>query len=135
MALYPAGKVPQYRLYYEIKKRVGLRPILALLKSLLALIRLRRRLKPSGRLYPFLLKVYKLQVGLWLISLGLHILWPRKRKKGGKKKGKEGKEEGKGKEEGVKGKAGEVSKEGKENKGEDKKKGKGGRRIRIISLS
>ena len=39
VVLYPAGKVPQYRFYYKIRRRVGLRLILILLKSLLALIR------------------------------------------------------------------------------------------------
>ena len=50
--------------------------------------------------------------------------------------GKEGKEKEKGKEKGMEGKAGEVLKEGEEDKGEDKEKGKGGggRRIRIIFL-
>ena len=71
MVLYPAGEVPQYYLYYEIRRWVGLRPILALLKSLLTLIRLRRRLKPFERLYALLLGIYKFQVGLKLIFFSL----------------------------------------------------------------
>ena len=105
---------------------MGLRPILALLKSLLALIRLRRKLKPSGKLYPFLFKIYKLQVGLWPVSLGLYILRPKKKKKKEEEKKKEGKKEGEKKEKGMEGKTGEVLREGKEDKGENKKKGKGG---------
>ena len=106
MALYPVRKVLQYRLYYKTGKRVGLRLILVLLKSLLALIRLRKRLKPFGKLYSLLFGVYKFRVGLWLISLGLYILRPRRRKKkgGGKRKGgKGGKKRKKG---GNKGKSG-----------------------------
>ena len=100
VALYPAGKVPQYRLYYEIRKRVGLKLILALLKLLLALIRLKKRLKPFGKLYPFLFRIYKFRVKLWLVSLGLYIFRPRKRrkKKGERRKGgrKGGKRKGGG---------------------------------------
>ena len=113
VALYPAGEVPQYRLYYEIRRWVGLRLILASLKSLLALIRLRRKLKPFGKLYPFLLRIYKLRMGLWLISLGLHILRPRKRRKGGKERKKGGKGGGKRKGGGSGGKSGESIKGGK----------------------
>ena len=83
MALCPAGEVPQYHFYYKIGRRVGLRLILALLKLSLALIRLGRMLKPSRRLCPFLLGIFKLRVGLWLISLNLYILWLRRRRKGG----------------------------------------------------
>ena len=114
VALCPTGKVPQYRLYYKIRKWVGLRLILASLKSLLTLIRLRRKLKPSGKLYPFLLKIYKLRVRLWLISLDLYILrLKRKRKKGGekRKKGKKGKKK---KKRGSKRKSGGGIKGGKE---------------------
>ena len=71
MALYPAGKVPQYRFHREIGRRVGLGLLLALLKSLLVLIKLRRRLKPSERLYPFLFEIFKFRMKLWFISLGL----------------------------------------------------------------
>ena len=49
---------------------MGLRPILALLKSLLTLIRLRRRLKPFNRLCAFLPGIYKLRVGLELVFFG-----------------------------------------------------------------
>ena len=83
VALCPAGEVPQYYLHCKIRRRVGLRLILALLKSLLALIRLRKRLKPFGRLYPFLFKIYKFRVGLWLVFLGLHIFRLRRRRRGG----------------------------------------------------
>ena len=97
-----------------------------LTKVVINLNKLRRRLKPSGRLYPLLLRVYKLRVGLWLIS-SAYIYFGQG---GGKKKeeegGKEGKKEEKGKKKGVKGKAGEVLREGEENKGKDKEKGKGG---------
>ena len=106
MALYPAGKVPQYHFYCKTGRRVGLRPILALLKSLLVLIKLGRRLKPSRRLYPFLLGVYKLRVRLWLISLGLHIFWPKRKRKGGGEKKKGGKGGGKRKKKGSGGKSG-----------------------------
>ena len=113
VALYPAGEIPQYHLHYEIRRRVGLRLILALLTSLLALIRLGKRLKPSGKLYFFLLGVYKFRVGLWLVSLGLYIFWPRRRRRrkgegerrrGGKGKRKK-KERGRGRKsgEGIKG--------------------------------
>ena len=123
VALYPAGKIPQYYFHYEIGRRVGLKPILASLKSLLTLIRLKRKLKPSGRLYPFLLGIYKFRVGLWLISLGLYILWPRRRRKkrGGKRRGRRGGRRRKGG--GSKGKSGGGIKGGREGRGGGQGKG------------
>ena len=126
VALYPAGTVPQYRLHYKIKRRVRLRLILALLKLLLTLIKLKKRLKPFGRLYLFLLKIFKFRVGLWLVFLGLHILRPKKKRRGGGKRRKKGRGEKKKRGGGKEGKSGEGFKGGKKNKGEDKEKGKRG---------
>ena len=96
---------------------MGLRPILASLKLLLTLIKLRKRLKPSGKLYPLLLGVYKLRVGLWLISLGLYIFRPRKRRKKGGERRKGGKKGGKRKGGGNGGKNGGGIKGGREGQG------------------
>ena len=114
---------------------MGLRPILTLLKLLLALIRLGKRLKPSKKLYALLPRIYKFRVGLKLVSFGLQTCRPKKRRKregGGEKKRVRKREK---KKKGKEGKAGEVLKEGKKDKGEDMKKNKRGRKkIKTISL-
>ena len=126
VALYPAGEVPQYHFHYEIGKRVGLRLILALLKLLLALIRLGKRLKPSERLCAFLPGIYKFRVGLGLVFSACKYIG--RGGEGGEEEegGKEEKGEGKREKKGKKGEAGEVLKEGEKDKGENKKEGRGG---------
>ena len=105
MALYPAGKIPQYHFYHKIKRQVGLKLLLVFLKLLLSLIRLGRRLKPSGILYFSLFGVFKFRIKLWLISLGLQIFRLRRKRRvegkqrrggkgGGRKKG--GRRDGRG---------------------------------------
>ena len=58
-------------------------------------MRLRKRLKPFGKLYPFLFKVFRLRVGLWLVSLGLYTFRPRRKRRGGEKGRKGGRGGGK----------------------------------------
>ena len=77
------GKGPVVLFLLQNKKIGKVKINTGLIKIIAGFNKVKKRLKPSGKLYPFLLGIFKLQVGLWLISLGLYIFWPRKRKRGG----------------------------------------------------